>query len=211
MLGGRPAHGRPLNALDDAGGAPPVVMVSHHLWSTALDADPAAVGRTIWVNGFGVTLVGVMRPDFTGPIEPACGPRSGRRWRRWTTCLVEGRSIAIRAWRSDVTARLTPDVSARARGRQSLGHRQPFAAALLHDDPSRSVRLDSLASPIAGRDAAEDYVGIVTIFAHRRTGARPRVREHRESAARPPRRRGCRRWGRAWRWARAGRGSSTRW
>ena len=74
MLGGRPAQGRPLSAQDDSAGAPPVVMISHHLWSSALNADPAAIGQAIWINGIAVTLVGIMRPDFTGPIDADIRP-----------------------------------------------------------------------------------------------------------------------------------------
>jgi predicted permease len=164
MLGGRPALGRPLHALDDAPGAAPVVMVSHHLWSSALNADPAAVGRTIWVNGIGVTLVGVMRPDFTGPIDADIRPAM------WAPLSafdeVHGGKAVDRDSRVavEVTARLKPGASARAAEDNlsaSVNRLRPPSSATDH---SRSVQLDSLASPIAGRDAAETYAAIAMIF-----------------------------------------------
>ena len=69
MLGGRPVVGRTLGPGDDTIAAARVVMVSHHMWTTELGADPSIGGKTIWVNGAPVTVVGVMQPDFTGPEE----------------------------------------------------------------------------------------------------------------------------------------------
>ena len=70
MLGAMPAAGRLLNA-DDTDR--PFVMVSHRLWTTKLDADPAVVGRTIWLSGTEYTVVGVLQPrfDFELPVPPS--------------------------------------------------------------------------------------------------------------------------------------------
>ena len=164
LLGGRPAHGRPLNPLDDAAGAPPVVMVSHQLWSSALNADPAALGRTLWVNGIPVTLVGVMRPDFTGPIDadirPAIwAPLSAFDDVRGGKALDRESQQAV-----DVIGRLKPGASARAAGDNLSAIVNRLKPASSSTDPAKSVRLDSAASPVAGRDAAEAYVAIVTIL-----------------------------------------------
>ena len=69
MLGGRPALGRALQPSDDTVGAPAVIVVSHHFWLTRFNGDPSAVGRTVWLNGSPVTVVGVLPTDFTGPTE----------------------------------------------------------------------------------------------------------------------------------------------
>lgn len=68
-FGGRPVLGRPLGPDDDAPDAAPVLVVSHHVWTTALGADPAVVGRIVWLNGLPMTLVGVLAPGFSGPEE----------------------------------------------------------------------------------------------------------------------------------------------
>src|SRR3954470_21426615 len=69
MLGGRPALGRALQPSDDTVGAPGVIVVSHHFWLTRFNGDPSAVGRTVWLNGSPVTVVGVLPAAFTGPTE----------------------------------------------------------------------------------------------------------------------------------------------
>ena len=70
MLGGRPVLGRALEPSDDAPGAPLVAVVSHQFWSSALSRDPDAAGKTIWLNDVAVSVVGVLRPEFNGPVDP---------------------------------------------------------------------------------------------------------------------------------------------
>ena len=164
MLGGRPAIGRPLNPLDDGPGATPVVMISHHFWSSALNADPAAVGRTIRVNGIPATLVGVMRQDFTGPIDADIRPAI------WAPLSAFDDLLGGRAFDRDsrmsveVTARLKPGVTAAAAANNLSAIVNRSRPASTANDPSKSVRVDSLASPMSGRDAAENYLSVMTIF-----------------------------------------------
>jgi len=75
-LGVQPALGR-LLVDSDMSLAPPaaerVAVVGHRFWQRHLHADPAAVGRTIRINGVGLTVVGVAPPGYTGlrlTIEP---------------------------------------------------------------------------------------------------------------------------------------------
>ena len=44
----------------------PVAVLSQQAWTRVLDADPAAVGRTIDFNGTPVIIVGVLREEFVG-------------------------------------------------------------------------------------------------------------------------------------------------
>lgn len=67
-LGVRPAVGRLFAEGEDVPGAPPVVLLSHHVWRDRYDRDPAVVGRTIRVNGEAATVVGVMPEGFRFPI-----------------------------------------------------------------------------------------------------------------------------------------------
>jgi len=61
------AQGRLLTGSDDELGRPrPVAVASWTWWRNKLGADPAAVGRTIRLNGQEVTIVGIAPPDFTG-------------------------------------------------------------------------------------------------------------------------------------------------
>jgi len=56
-----PALGRGLRAEDCAIGAGAVVVLTHELWTTAFDSDPAVVGRVIELNRQLFTVIGVAR------------------------------------------------------------------------------------------------------------------------------------------------------
>jgi putative ABC transport system permease protein len=67
LLGLRPAQGRLFDGDDDrVPGGHPVVVLSHAFWTSRLAADPAAVGRSLLVNGRPYTIVGVGPPGFEG-------------------------------------------------------------------------------------------------------------------------------------------------
>jgi predicted permease len=59
VLGVRPIAGRAFSAGEMSSGAP-VVVLSHDLWMRAFLGDPAAVGRTVKVDGAPHTVIGVM-------------------------------------------------------------------------------------------------------------------------------------------------------
>jgi predicted permease len=65
-LGVVPAVGRFFTPSDDTPGVPPVAVLSYGYWQTAFGADPAVVGRTIWLNNVPVTIVGVAAKEFPG-------------------------------------------------------------------------------------------------------------------------------------------------
>ena len=65
-FGARPLFGRILQPMDDAAGAPAVVVASHGFWLRRLGADPSIIGRQIWLNGVAATVVGVAPRSFTG-------------------------------------------------------------------------------------------------------------------------------------------------
>ena len=59
-LGATAAYGRLLDAeRDEAGNAPPVVVLGHEFWVRRFGADPAIVGKVIHLNRRPVTVVGV--------------------------------------------------------------------------------------------------------------------------------------------------------
>jgi len=66
-LGVKPALGRLFGAGDDeAAGASPVVVLSHRYWRRRFDRDPGVVGRTVRLNGYPLTIVGVAPERFHG-------------------------------------------------------------------------------------------------------------------------------------------------
>jgi predicted permease len=64
----RPALGRLLTRADEAADAPRVAVVSHAVWRDRMSADPAAIGRSIVVNGAAHTVVGVLPEHVRMPI-----------------------------------------------------------------------------------------------------------------------------------------------
>ena len=62
----RPALGRLLSPADDDLGAGAAVVLAYWFWETSLGADPAAIGKTLTVNGRPATIVGVAPKDFNG-------------------------------------------------------------------------------------------------------------------------------------------------
>ena len=59
-LGTRPATGRLFDpALDDASGAPPVVVLSYAFWQRRFGGDPGIAGKVVHINGKPATVVGV--------------------------------------------------------------------------------------------------------------------------------------------------------
>jgi predicted permease len=51
---------------DDKLGAHPVVVLSYHCWETRFAADPNVVGRSLKINGYPFTIIGVAAPSFSG-------------------------------------------------------------------------------------------------------------------------------------------------
>ena len=58
--------GRMLTLADDAAGAPPVVVLSHHVWQTAYGSDAGLVGASLVIEGHPFTVIGVSPPGFFG-------------------------------------------------------------------------------------------------------------------------------------------------
>jgi putative ABC transport system permease protein len=67
IIGERPALGRTFGPDDDRPGAPPVVILSDHVWRTRYGSDPAVIDRAVLVNGQPHTIIGVMAPKFAFP------------------------------------------------------------------------------------------------------------------------------------------------
>ena len=66
FLGVPPVVGRTIQPTDISpdGQAEPVVVLSHRLWLRLFEGSPAAVGRTLRLNGRPHTIIGVMPPRF---------------------------------------------------------------------------------------------------------------------------------------------------
>jgi putative ABC transport system permease protein len=68
LLRVRPLRGRVLGADDARPGAAPVAVISERLWRDTFAADPRMVGRSVKLNGFTYTVVGVVPAALDLPV-----------------------------------------------------------------------------------------------------------------------------------------------
>jgi len=65
-LGVKAWIGRLMTDDDDREGAPPVAVMSYHVWSDKYGSDPSVVGASYQINGHLFTMIGVAPPGFYG-------------------------------------------------------------------------------------------------------------------------------------------------
>jgi len=58
--------GRVFSDADDKPAAPPVVVMSHHIWQGTYGGDPSLIGGVVYIEGNPFTVVGVTPPGFFG-------------------------------------------------------------------------------------------------------------------------------------------------
>jgi putative ABC transport system permease protein len=170
LLGGRTSLGRPLGPSDDRPGAPAVIVVSHYFWRTNFDGDPAAVGRTVWVNSAPVTLVGVLQPGFTGPNDDSSNAI-------WATLAAfddvhMGPPAAPTSGPEvQIVGRLSPGAGSRAL-RDNLAailarpgaSTTPHGASHVRGATSQRVQVHSAASPMSGPADLDTYAVLGLVF-----------------------------------------------
>lgn len=70
LLGIQPAAGRLFNATDDLHqNSNPVAVLSYDYWQTRFAGAEQVIGRTLVINSYPVTIIGVAQPGFIG-VEP---------------------------------------------------------------------------------------------------------------------------------------------
>ena len=76
MLGVKPALGRVFNSREDdqVYQGHPVVVLSYGYWASRFARDPGVIGKTIRVNDYPMTIVGVSAEGFAG-LDPAQSPQ----------------------------------------------------------------------------------------------------------------------------------------
>lgn len=123
-LGVRLAAGRNFSAEEDRPNGPRVAIISHALWRGRFAADPAAIGKTLSIDGTPTRVAGVLPPDFVMPTLTHADillPEA----------LDEARERSGRALR--VFARLKPGVTLP----QAQSRLQPYFARMLETVPPR--------------------------------------------------------------------------
>jgi predicted permease len=65
-LGVQSFAGRVLAPADDAPGAVPVIVLSHHAWESNFGSDPSVIGSPFFIEGQPFTVIGIAPPGFFG-------------------------------------------------------------------------------------------------------------------------------------------------
>src|SRR5688572_2630621 len=82
-----PLLGRALVEQDENPAEPPVVVISHRVWTNRFASDPGILGRTVKLGTTAATIVGVMPEGFGFPQNQ----------RIWTPLRVNGAALAPRS------------------------------------------------------------------------------------------------------------------
>jgi predicted permease len=99
MLGVRATLGRAFTPDDDrTPNGHPVVVVSDRLWRTHLAADPQVLGRSVYLNGHPLTVIGIAPASFTGTVF-------ANETDFWAPLMMQGLFGAAPNWWSETRAR----------------------------------------------------------------------------------------------------------
>ena len=123
-LGVRLAAGNSFSVEEDRPNGPRVAIISHSLWHSRFAADPAAIGKTLNIDGVPTRVAGILPDDFVMPTLASADillPEA----------LDEAREHSGRALR--VFARLKPGITL-SQARNAL---QPYFARVLELVPPR--------------------------------------------------------------------------
>jgi predicted permease len=91
--------GRVLADSDDREGAPPVAVMSYHVWQSKYGSDPSVVGATLQINSKPFTVVGITPPGFFGAELNTFGipdfwiPLSSEPYLRGASSLLKGPNL----------------------------------------------------------------------------------------------------------------------
>lgn len=146
VLGVAPTQGRLLAPSDDDPGAAGTIVLSHAFWQRRFEGDPAAVNRTITINGQPHTIVGIAPPRFAGTMSPIVPdvyvPMRGPAKVRQRSVLTVGR-LQPGVTRAQALADLTPIVTRWNEGKPAIS-RTPvsvYAAGRLVPEIERAAQV----------------------------------------------------------------------
>ncbi len=131
LLGVSPVLGRNFSAEEDRPGGPRVVLIGYGLWQGRFGADPALVGRDIWLNGQKYRVLGVMPRGVTFPETSQI----------WLPLALSPREWAMRDNHYlHVFARLKPGVTLALAQREMAG----LAAQLAREYPESNTNVGAV-------------------------------------------------------------------
>lgn len=95
VLRAKPVLGRTFTQDEDkAPGSAPLAVLSYAAWKTRFNLDPAILGRTLRLNGYPFTVIGVTQPEFFGDTLAA-------RPDLWVPMCMQAQIMPGRQWLDD--------------------------------------------------------------------------------------------------------------
>ncbi len=165
LLGARPILGR---LLGPDGRATPNVMISHRLWVTELGADRDVVGRTLWLSGRELTVVGVLAPGFDFEL-PVGGTFRLEREDLWAIFdPLEAVASRRDVWTYEVLVRLREGSTLEAAQSHVNGVAARLADTYPNTNAGRTFRIAKLADEIVRdyrRPVLLSGLGALVVFA----------------------------------------------
>lgn len=139
VLGVVPALGRMFTDDDGTPGADPVVILSDGLWRRMYGADPAAIGRTITLDGTSRTVIGVMSRGFGYPDATP---------QLYTPTIIDPANAPLAAFGSDGIARLAPGVTAEMATTEISGYLKRLGEFFPQDNAAQFIANNGLAAQV---------------------------------------------------------------
>jgi putative ABC transport system permease protein len=143
VMGVAPALGRVFTASEDQNGAPPVIVLSHRMWTQRFARDPAILSRAIKFGATSFPVIGVMPPGFEYgqaeywiPLEQGMNPYFASHRSVWTLLSIgrlrQGRTAAEAQKEVEaITAQIRHDYPETNRGQ--IVRADPLRAELSRD------------------------------------------------------------------------------
>lgn len=107
VMGLRPVLGRLLDKTDDGQAAAGAAVLTHRFWTSALNADPTVIGKTVRLESRSAVIVGVLEPSVPYPAETELIANMVTSPHHMSATMVQGREHRM----TEVFARLTPEAS----------------------------------------------------------------------------------------------------
>lgn len=168
LYGKRPLHGRWIGPEDDRPGAPRAAVVAYPFWRRHFGADPAAVGRSIRIDGSApYTIVGVAPEGFSGSGLAMQLYTPLAHWRDVTKGLDDPGNGAV-----TLAARIVDGTSSAAASSYLATFAEGLDETVPRTEPGAEARTFA-AEPMAGLDAgwespeterAKVLMGVVALF-----------------------------------------------
>ena len=143
VMGLRPVLGRLIDARDDGANAAGAVVLTWRFWKTALQSDPAVLGKTVRLGTRSATIIGVLEPSVPYPSETEIMTNVVTSPHHLSATMVTGRVHRM----TELFGRLTPGAtleSARAELQtihQSIVQQHPADYSAKADFRIEAVRL----------------------------------------------------------------------